>query len=345
MKRRPHHKIHRWIVTGIACLLALGAITTLFAAPPSRGAYCVDGTCFVDSKHYGYFQTRWRRWPGTTAKAVPPKAAEEIPAPKRPGDDEPDTSGVDGFPFDETVPSIPPTQSLPPGIVLPGPEDGSEKLSPMDRDDAPPVPPANLKKNDSPFRTAPPAEKVKPPFEIPADVPAPDSKKPAPPTAEAGKLPSPFDTPRSKARLKKVPPPFDPFPADDKDDVKPKPDEKTSGQTGRWRQGPQHLGRTTPVMLQVPQNNVSVTRSGSGSSARDLFNRRPLRDRDARPAFREQSTPQNRTNPLRSNSVRSASSQPKHESAWRSSKPQPAEGKWTSAVQSRKTSRSANPLR
>jgi hypothetical protein len=77
------------VLLGWMCVVAFSAGPTSIDRP-SPPACCVDGLCYPNPTTWGYYGTRWRRWPTTQleptpAEARPPGApTPEIPAFERP---------------------------------------------------------------------------------------------------------------------------------------------------------------------------------------------------------------------------------------------------------------------
>src|SRR6187455_2689056 len=72
-----------------SAVLIFGCVGTAAAAPPpldrpSPPPCCADGHCFANSVTYGWYETRWRRWPCECGEAVP--GSQLTPAAKPSGD-------------------------------------------------------------------------------------------------------------------------------------------------------------------------------------------------------------------------------------------------------------------
>jgi hypothetical protein len=147
-----------------------------------------DGACIPNPKSYGYYPTRWRKWPGSnpgaevketpkaaesatsTTKQAPPTGTEELP----PGENPPPSGMGDELP--DLMPSEP-SRSTKPELApevqgdLPQPPD-LESLLPEEGPDEVPSPPPT---KSQPPKTAPP--KTAPP-KTPTPAARPESKIP-----------------------------------------------------------------------------------------------------------------------------------------------------------------------
>lgn len=69
--------IHQRKICFVA-LLGVAGVGTGYAGPPldrpSPPPYCVDGVCRPNALTYGWYQTRWRRWPTVALEPTPAEA-------------------------------------------------------------------------------------------------------------------------------------------------------------------------------------------------------------------------------------------------------------------------------
>ena len=167
--------------------LVVICVDALSAPPAGYYPHCTDGVCYPNKTSFGYYQSRWRKWPFAdpgSPPGGPGKRPEEIPPPKTGGQEAIRPPGAVG------------TLADPPPIPPPGLE---EPKVPSVLDDVTPVPPADQPPPKTPEKT--PGGLPTNPIPGGATPGIPPVEKPFGPPAGTPTSPIPksiFDTPPAK---------------------------------------------------------------------------------------------------------------------------------------------------
>jgi len=171
---------------------AFGASGFVWAGGPvAPGVPCVTVPCVPNVKDFGYYPTKWRRWPGDSGAMASAPSGERSESIKRPGSDTQLPAGVRERttppPLDSTTPTIPPSQPAPMGTV----PDSTQP--PMGTNQPAPMPPDELR-NPNVFPLDPTNPIVPDPFGPPGTTTPQTTPNPLQPGGAGTNGPTTFPT-------------------------------------------------------------------------------------------------------------------------------------------------------
>jgi hypothetical protein len=208
----------QWIGRGaLAGIVLCGPIANAQPpAPPAGSDYCHGDRCATNAAKYGYYETRWRRWPevARALEPAPAKPAGEKPATKLPSPEKPEATAPKS-PADE-LPLTPPPPPAP--------------QQPIPDVDLPPKPPEPM--TDTPLTPAEPITPLEQPVPSRREAPVePDRPQPEP---QPQPQPQPTPQPVEPAATPPTPPPADlPQPSLEEDLLKVLPQGQPSAPRGK----------------------------------------------------------------------------------------------------------------
>lgn len=246
---QPHSRLHNSYPYLVAILLVASGSALAGNGPGGPACSPLAGPCVANRITYGYFPTKWRRWPTAEFAMAPPAMPEVVPTPAVEPEDEPDLEAAPEF--DPDLPPPLPTDDLPEPAESELPSEApftSPPLGEMPGSDT--TTPAPQSTTPPPFGDVPglPGEQATP---SPA---APGGDQPAQPPTDLFEAPSPTPAPAM--------PDDDPF----KDDPEPAPN--PTGESGGSMQPQSAEVASQPALIpaleQVPrQNTAAVAESRS----------------------------------------------------------------------------------